>query len=40
MTSGKGVDDLINTLIQKQSLRKGLFNNGQDIVMAFFRHLL
>ena len=35
MTSGKGVDDLINTLIQKQSLRKGLFNNSQDIVMAF-----
>ena len=35
MTSGRGVDDLINTLIQKKSLKKGLFNYGQDIVMAF-----
>ena len=36
MTSGKGVDDLINTLIKKKSLKKkGLFNYGQDIVMAF-----
>ena len=29
-----GVDDLINTLIKK-SLKKGLFNYRQDIVMAF-----
>ena len=28
---GKDVDDFINTLIEK----KGLFNYGQDIVMAF-----
>ena len=35
MTSGKGVDDLINTLIKKKVLKKGLFNHGQDIVMAF-----
>ena len=35
MTSGKGVDDSINTLIQKNVLKKGLFNYGQDIVMAF-----
>jgi len=35
MTSGKGVDDLIYTLILKKSLKKGLFNYGQDIVMAF-----
>ena len=34
MTSGKGGDDLINTLIKK-SLKKGLFNYCQDIVMAF-----
>ena len=32
MTSGKDVDDLINTLIKKKSLKKGLFNHGQDIV--------
>ena len=30
MTSGKGVDDINNTLI-----KKGFFNYGQDIVMAF-----
>ena len=35
MTSGKGVDDLINTLIKKKVLKKGLFNHGQDIVIAF-----
>ena len=35
MTSGKGVDDRINTLIKKKSKKKGLFNYGQDIVMAF-----
>ena len=35
MTSGKGVDDLINTLIKKKFLKKGLFNYGQDIFMAF-----
>ena len=35
MTSGKGIDDLINTLIPKKVLKKGLFNYGQDIVMAF-----
>ena len=43
MTSGKGVGDLINTLIQKKVLKKGLFNYGQDIVIIFFqdlRHLL
>ena len=34
MTNGKGVDDLINTLIKK-SLKKGLLNYGQDIVMVF-----
>jgi len=34
MTSGKGVDDLINTLIKKK-FKKGLFNYGQDVVMAF-----
>ena len=34
MTSGKDVDDLINTLIKKKT-KKGLFNYGQDIVMAF-----
>ena len=34
MTSGKGVDDLINTLIEKK-FKKGLFNYGQDVVMAF-----
>ena len=32
MTSGKGVDDRINTLIKK---KEELFNYGQDIVMAF-----
>ena len=35
MTNGKGVDDFINTLIPKKVLKKGLFNYGQDIVMAF-----
>ena len=35
MTSGKGVDDIINTLIKKKVIKKGLFNHGQDIVMAF-----
>ena len=35
MTSGKGADDLINTLIKKKVKKKGLFNYGQDIVMAF-----
>ena len=34
MTSGKGVDDLINTLIKKKLKKKGLFNYGQGIVMA------
>ena len=33
MTSHKGVDD-INTLIKKK-FKNGLFNHGQDIVMAF-----
>ena len=35
MTSGKGINDLIITLIKKKVLQKGLFNYGQDIVMAF-----
>ena len=35
MTSGKGVDDLLNTLIKKKVVKKELFNYGQDIVMAF-----
>ena len=35
MTSGKGVDDLINTLTKKKFNKKGLFNYGQDIVVAF-----
>ena len=34
MTSGKGIDDFINTLIQKKVLKQGLFY-GQDLVMAF-----
>ena len=33
MTSGKGVDDRINTLIKKKE--EELFNYGQDIVTAF-----
>ena len=33
MTNGKGVDDLIFDF--KKSFKKGLFNYGQDIVMAF-----
>jgi len=32
MTSGQGVDDLINALIKKKVLKKGLFDYGQDIV--------
>ena len=35
MMSGKAVDDFINTLIKKKVLKKGLFNYGQYIVMAF-----
>ena len=35
MTSDKGVDDFINTLIKKKVLKKGLLNYGQYIVMAF-----
>ena len=37
MTSGKCVDDLINILIQTKLKKKekGLFNYGQDIVIAF-----
>ena len=35
MTSGKVVDDLINTLIIKKIEKKRAFNYGQDIVMAF-----
>ena len=34
MTSGKGVDGLLNFDFKK-SLKKGLFNYGQNIVMAF-----
>ena len=33
MTNGKGVDGLIFDF--KKSFKKGLFNYGQDIVMAF-----
>ena len=36
MTIGKGVDDLIDQYFDwKKKLKKGLFNYGQDIVMAF-----
>ena len=33
MTSGKGVDGLLNFDLKK--VKKGLFNYGQNIVMAF-----
>ena len=35
MTSVKGVDNRINTLIQRKVLKKGFFNYGQDMVMVF-----
>ena len=39
MTSGKGVDDLINTLINKKVLKKGLLTMAK-ILSWHFRHLL
>ena len=39
MTSGKGVDDLMNTLIQKKSLKKGFLTMAK-MLSWYFRHLL
>ena len=39
MTSGKGVDDLINTLIQKKFLKKGFLTMAK-ISSWHFRHQL
>ena len=39
MTSGKGVDDLINTLIDKKVLKKGFLTMAK-VSSWHFRHLL